>query len=138
MEYLLCLDQKGGGGLTVLVVEDDEFLRQTYVLSLEAMGLPLSVVTASNVFTALIRVGASRPDVIIADLVMADVDGFQMIRALKCELEFDCPKIVAISGLSAKDIEDNGGLPADVTLFEKPVPFAFLKDIFTGMLLVRS
>jgi CheY-like chemotaxis protein len=52
---------------------------------------------------------------------MPEMDGFQMIRALR---EFNVTArtpIIVISGLSDADIEEEGGLPDDVLLLHKPV-----------------
>jgi len=43
-----------------------------------------------------------------------------------------------VSGLDAADIETKGGLPRDVRLFPKPVPFEQLRAIVSDLLARRA
>ena len=65
----------------VLVVEDDKDIRELIQLCLESDGL--EVVTASDGREALARVEEVRPDAILLDLMMPEVDGWEVIRTLK-------------------------------------------------------
>jgi two-component system phosphate regulon response regulator PhoB len=65
----------------VLVAEDDldlqSFLRET----LEAEGM--SVLTASDGTSALLAVGAEAPDIVLLDLDLPDLDGLEVLSALR-------------------------------------------------------
>ena len=65
----------------VLVVEDDKDIRELIQLCLESDGL--EVITAADGREALARVEEVRPDAILLDLVMPEVDGWEVIRTLK-------------------------------------------------------
>ena len=65
----------------VLVVDDDKDIRELIQLCLESEGL--EVVTASDGREALARVEEVRPDAILLDLMMPEVDGWEVIRTLK-------------------------------------------------------
>ena len=124
--------------LVVLVVEDDELQRSAYQLQLKSLGLPLRVITSNNAFTALVQIGRSQPDVVISDLVMEGVNGFQMIRALKSCPQIHCPKIIAVTSLTAAERAEYGDLPSDVSVFQKPVPFEILGRLLREMLVIRG
>lgn len=65
----------------VLVVDDDEFVRVTLSLLLQTAGH--TVATAASGRDALAAVGATRVDLVICDVFMPDMDGFETLRALK-------------------------------------------------------
>jgi DNA-binding response OmpR family regulator len=67
----------------ILVVEDDDTIRSTVADALDLEGY--SVDTAANGALALDKVRASRPDVIILDLMMPVMDGWAFIRACREE-----------------------------------------------------
>jgi len=116
----------------ILVVEDEESLRQLYELKLDSWDLPLEILTTANGYEALLIIGDKRPDLLVADLSMPAMDGFRMIRTLKSSAEVRDLEIVVVSALDATEIEDRGGLPDGVRVFRKPIPFAELESIVRG------
>lgn len=79
---------------TVLLVDDDELVQQTYYeLLLDAGHKMLS---ASNGNEGLAILAASRPDVVICDIMMPDKDGIETIGEI--QKHYPETKIIAISG----------------------------------------
>lgn len=117
------------GRVTVLVVEDDPDLLSLYEAVMTGWGLPLTLLTASNGFDGLVEIGRSSPNLLITDLNMPGMDGFQMLRTLCADQRFDTMKMVVVSGLDRADIEIQGGLPERVELLRKPVPFERLRAL---------
>jgi excisionase family DNA binding protein len=110
--------------LRLLVVEDDPDLLRLFTLMVEGWDFPVELTTATNGFEGLVRIGQVRPDMVVTDLNMPGMDGFQMLRSLKKPGSgFDDLAVVAVSALSKGDIQDRGGLPEGVAVFQKPVPF---------------
>lgn len=113
----------------ILVVEDEESLRKLYKAKLAGWDLPVEILTASNGYEALLIIGEKRPDLLVADLSMPAMDGFRMIRTLKSSDEYGGLEIVVVTALDTTEIEDRGGLPENVRVFRKPIPFADLEAI---------
>jgi CheY-like chemotaxis protein len=115
--------------LRILVVEDEPTLLRLYRLQLAKWPLQPEVTTALNGFEALVRVGQMRPDLLIADLVMPEMDGFQMLHTLYAMPDMDAMEIAVVTGLDTRDITQRGGLPKGVSLLPKPIPFPELEKI---------
>jgi excisionase family DNA binding protein len=124
--------------LKILVVEDDNVLLKLYKTVVASWNLPLDLITAGNGVEGLIRVGRDAPDLMITDLSMPGMDGFELIRSLATSSFREGMEIVVVTGLDAADVAARGGLPEGVRLFPKPVPFAELRAIVTGMLERRA
>jgi excisionase family DNA binding protein len=113
----------------VLIVEDEPALLKLFQLQFEGWKLPVDLVTATNGFEGLIRIGEKHPDLLISDLNMPGMDGFRMIRQLRNSPDFKDLQIVVVTALGKQDIADRGGLPQDIRVFTKPVPFSELERI---------
>ena len=124
--------------MKVLVVEDDSLLLKLYKTVIGNWNLPIDTITAGNGVDGLIRVGRDAPDLMITDLGMPDLDGFQMIHRLAATSYREGMDIVVVSGLDPADIEARGGLPKGIRIFSKPVPFDQLRAICAGMLERRA
>lgn len=111
----------------VLVAEDDRLMQALYEKTLGAWDAPIELKIVSSGFEGLIEIGRQRPDLLVADLVMPDLDGFALIRKLRADPSLAAMDIVVVTGLRDKDIEEQGGLPADVLVYRKPIPFRELK-----------
>jgi excisionase family DNA binding protein len=122
------------GPLKVLVVEDDNVMLKLYKLYLTSWKLPIEVITASNGYEALVLIGRESPDLMISDLNMGGMDGFQMVRTLIGSPFKEGMEIVVVSGLDAAAIEARGGLPAGIPVYPKPVPFDALRGLCQRLL----
>ncbi|MEZ0240645.1 MAG: response regulator transcription factor [Chloroflexota bacterium] len=80
-------------GPTVLVVEDDASTRAALVRELRSRGYQVD--EAADGRTALQRWEAARPDVVLLDLGLPDMDGLQLIRRMRREA---MTPIVILSG----------------------------------------
>lgn len=67
--------------LTLLLVDDDEFVRETVAKSLTLMGY--RVHTAANGETALQQFAVLRPDITLLDIHLPDLSGFSVLRTLR-------------------------------------------------------
>ncbi len=115
--------------LRILVVEDDASLLRLYQVRLSAWPLAPEVQVSDNAFSALLSMGRKCPDLLITDLHMPGIDGFVMLRSLQKVPEAQDMQIVVVSGLDAAEIAARGGLPANVQVLQKPIPFDRLQQI---------
>lgn len=120
----------GEGGLSVLIAEDDAFLQKLYRKTMESWGLPLSIEIVGNGFDALMVVGQRVPDVLIVDLIMPGMDGYELVRALHGNPALAHTDIIVVSSMSPDEIAKRGNLPPDVPIYSKPVPFHELHGFF--------
>jgi CheY-like chemotaxis protein len=90
-------------GRRVLVVDDDKFVRDDVQRSLEREGW--QVTQAENGQIALARLAESRPDIIVLDLMMPEMDGFEFLAALRDRPEWhEIPVLVVTArDLTAED-----------------------------------
>lgn len=121
----------------VLLVDDDSTLLRLYELELQGWNMPLDVAKANDGFEALIRIGEQRPDLLVTDLSMPGMDGFRMIRTLRGEAGYGQMAIIVVSGLDRATIASMG-LPSDIPVFPKPVPFTQLRAAVEDALDVRA
>jgi len=68
-------------GVPVLIVEDDERIRAALSLALEDEGY--GVITASSGEEALGKVAVSEPDLVLLDLMLPGMDGFECCRRMR-------------------------------------------------------
>lgn len=113
----------------ILVVEDDPDILRLYQLAIESWGLPVEIHTAVNGIEGLLRIGQFRPNVLISDLLMPNMDGVEMISQLRSNPEYETMTIVVITSLDPDEIKERGGLPGNVKLFSKPIPFEQIEAI---------
>ncbi|MDP2832810.1 MAG: response regulator [Pseudomonadota bacterium] len=120
----------GEGGLSLLIAEDDAFLQKLYRKTMDSWGLPISIEIVGNGFDALMVVGQRVPDVLIVDLIMPGMDGFELVRALHGNPALSSTDIIVVSSMSREDIGKRGTLPPDVPIYGKPIPFHELHGFF--------
>jgi len=121
------------GRLRVLLVEDDELLRELFQLEFESWDLPVDCTWMSSAMEALMDVASMRPDLLITDLVMPGVDGFELLKALKRNVELEDMHVIVVTGMPKDAFEARGGLPEDASTLQKPVDFAWLRGYMSAM-----
>jgi CheY-like chemotaxis protein len=95
----------------LLLVDDDEIVRRQMRLQLQHSGWDIS--DAENGRIALARLHEARPDAIILDLIMPEMDGFEFLEEMRGRAEWrDIPVVVVTSkDLIAEDRRRlNGGV----------------------------
>jgi CheY-like chemotaxis protein len=88
-------------GLRILLVEDNEDSRAVIQMMLEYVGADVSL--AADGFEALAAVDRDDPDVVLCDLRMPRMDGFEFIRNVHAVAEHANLPVIAISGLASTD-----------------------------------
>jgi CheY-like chemotaxis protein len=86
------------GARRILLVEDDHFLRKAAEASLKRHGY--QVVTAVDGEEALRLVRTEKPELILLDLIIPKVQGFEVLRRLKAAEETAGIPVIVLSNLS--------------------------------------
>ncbi len=89
--------------MKVLIAEDDKFLVSAYRLKLEKEGVEVEIALDGE--EALEKLKSFKPDVMLLDLMMPKVDGFEVLERLKKEGGIQIPIIVASNLGQAEDVE---------------------------------
>lgn len=109
----------------VMLVEDDENLREIYEARLQAEGF--EIVTASNGEEALVVAKAEQPELIISDVMMPNISGFDMLDILRNTEGMRDAKVIMLTALGqAEDKTRADKLGADRYLVKSQVT---LEDI---------
>ena len=78
-------------------------------------------------------IASMRPDLLITDLSMPGVDGFEMLKALKRNSELADMQVIVISGLPRQAFDARGGFPEDSFILHKPINFDWLQGFLSAM-----
>jgi CheY-like chemotaxis protein len=77
-----------------------------------------------------------RPDVLVSDLMMPGIDGFELLRTIRANPVFAGLLMLVVTSLPAEDIAARGGLPKHTQVVQKPLSMDWLQGFMAA--LVRS
>ena len=118
-------------GKRVLLIDDDESLRELFQL---AMKKDFNVAAAEDGMKGLAKVEAFKPHLIVLDLMMPFLDGFEVIHKLQA-LGFKSIPVIVITGYSDQANESIVSKePNVVAFFHKPLKFDELIAKINGLL----
>ncbi len=90
----------------IMVVEDDASLREIYSIRITAEGY--EVVSAGDGEEALAVAVREKPDLILSDVMMPKISGFDMLDILRSTPETSSIKVIMMTALSADDQRQRG------------------------------
>jgi excisionase family DNA binding protein len=113
--------REGSGRPKVLVVDDDSGIREVVAEHMSSRPEPYEVMTAADGFEAGRLVATFRPDVVLLDLRMPGMDGFQVSRAIKADPNSAGTIVIAMTGYFTPETEARILECGAVRCFAKPV-----------------
>ena len=117
----------------MLIIDDESDIREVAQLGLELIGGWL-VATASSGFDGLAQASADRPDAILLDVMMPDIDGPETLRLLRADPATETVPVVFLTARSqVADVEWLEGLGASGVI-PKPFDPVTLADDLTKVL----
>ena len=93
----------------ILVVDDENYILHILDFSLGAEGY--EVITAEDGEEAVRKVKEERPDLVVLDVMMPKMDGFEACRAIKRDAELAATPVILLSA-KARDIDQKQGYEA--------------------------
>lgn len=121
--------------LRILLVEDDDVTREIVRSICESAAIPIDCTTMSSGMEALIDITSIQPHVLITDLNMPGIDGFELLRILRLNPQFENMTIIALSALTSDEIQARGGLPEGSIHIPKPPKADWFNGFFAGAML---
>jgi len=103
----------------VIIVDDDRDTREMLTLALELEGFDVG--QAANGLRLISAMHVDRPDVILLDVMMSWIDGFELCRAVKKNPTFGDIPVIFISARKSAEDERTGLAAGAVDYFSKPL-----------------
>lgn len=116
----------------VLVVDDEPDLLDLVQLDLELSGY--DVLVASDGLQALERLRSDRPDVVVLDVMMPRMDGWQVLATMRDDEELHDVPVVMLTALSSEIDRIRGHLSGAIRYVTKPFEVAALLDTVADVL----
>jgi DNA-binding response OmpR family regulator len=120
----------------VIIVDDDRDTREMLTLALELEGFEVG--QAANGLRLISAMHVDRPDVILLDVMMSWIDGFELCRAIKRNPTFADIPVIFISARKSPEDERTGLEAGAVAYFSKPIDMRGLtgriREILSGRL----
>jgi DNA-binding response OmpR family regulator len=109
----------GNGARKVVIVDDDRAMRDQLQQILESSGWRVAQAPSGLRLLALLEV--DRPDVILLDVAMSWINGFELCRAMKANQSYKNIPVIFISGRSAPSDIETGMSCGAADYFVKPI-----------------
>lgn len=95
----------------ILIIEDEKTLNDMYALKFKKEWF--EVESAYNGLEGLTKISSHDPDVILLDIMMPSMNGFETLEVIKSQTSSDC-KIIMFTNVVDKDkLDDAMGMGAD-------------------------
>ncbi len=89
----------------ILIADDEPSVVEFIKGALESMQRGYQIETAADGYEALIKVGDFKPELLILDIMMPRIDGFEVCKRLKGDRSTSDIKILAVTAYGKEDIE---------------------------------
>jgi CheY-like chemotaxis protein len=112
----------------ILIVDDDQIIVETIVQALEEEEYDYEILSASDGFEAGLQVNHFKPHLLILDIMMPDIKGYDVCKKIKENKETKDTKIIVLSAyLDDEKFKKMKEYGADLC-FSKPLPLPRLKE----------
>ncbi|OFW25219.1 MAG: hypothetical protein A3H27_11965 [Acidobacteria bacterium RIFCSPLOWO2_02_FULL_59_13] len=118
----------------ILVVDDDASIRTVVSKSLSQLPFPIEVRTASNGSEALALAAGSHPDLIVLDIMMPGMDGFEVCQKLRSQVETTFIPIVMLTANPGEESRIRAFMVGTDDYVSKPFNVAELNARVTRLL----
>lgn len=118
-------------GSRVLVVDDSLSVRRALERMLAPRGL--SVTGARDGAEALERLAAERPDLVICDVMLPEVDGYEVCRFVRRRSELAGVPVLLISGVKSPEVEERAAAAGASGVLAKPFTAESLVERLQGL-----
>ena len=126
--------REGSGRPRILVVDDEPGVRDVIAEHLNLRPKPYEVMTGANGFEAGRIVATWKPDIVLLDLRMPGLDGFQVCRTIKADPESSSTVVIAMTGYYTPETEarilECGALRCFAKPLEPATLAAFIDSLF--------
>ena len=123
-------------GVTVLMVDDSRTVRRSVAGYLESAGA--EVVLAEDGFNALALLVEKRPDVLVADIAMPRLDGYQVCALVRANADFAAIPVLLLSSHDGLFDRARGSVAGASAHLSKPVERDTLISTVTSLLSVTT
>lgn len=127
----LCKKPAGRG---ILIVEDDLGLNSVLHQYLSKEFSDFTIYQAFDGFEAGSIMTGKKPEVVVLDLNLPGVDGFELCKKINSSEEFGHPAVIVITALQDSSIEDKVSEMNAAAFFRKPVVLEELTQSIKGVL----
>jgi CheY-like chemotaxis protein len=110
----------------ILVIEDEAGAREALKSLLDEEGY--TVATAETGLRGLERLNEFHPDTVVCDFYLPDIDGLQVLRAVRSLSESGITVIVITAGCGGEEAESTLRREADF-FFQKPLDLRRFRDV---------
>lgn len=124
----------GSTELKVLVIDDDPGMIKTIVLTLESLNFNLRVDTATDGYDGLMKIGNAVPNLLILDLNMPKIDGYEVIKRVKNTEDYKSAEIMVVSSTLNEETEKKLIDIGVSKYLKKPFKLSELKEEVTNLL----
>jgi len=104
----------------VLIVDDNEELRRIVRMTLERSISPIRCQEAANAFEGLGKIDTEKPHLIILDVMMPDMDGFDFCRRLRAKLSTALIPVIMLTACGDAESKNIGFLAGTDDYLTKP------------------
>lgn len=113
----------------ILLIEDDPFLIDIYTIKLKEEGYAIEI--ADDGEEAMAKIKELKPNLILLDIVLPNVNGWEILRRIKKDGGLKDLKIIILSNLAEKEeVEKGMGFGADKYLVKAHyTPTEVVKEI---------
>jgi CheY-like chemotaxis protein len=115
-----------GRPIHILAVDDNRMSRLKLARTLEGGGYSVSQADGGRTALDMLRSGAF--DLVLLDILMPEVDGFQVLREMKNDADLKKVPVIVISGLEDMDSVDRCLAAGADDFLSKPVDPTVLQD----------
>ncbi len=120
----------------ILIVEDDDAIRNNIIRLLKLEGF--EIVSAINGRLGLEKAREVRPDVVISDVSMPEMDGFQLLEAIRADRELAATSVMLLTALDDRASMRRGMTAGADDYLAKPFTRVELLDALQGLIRKRG
>jgi len=104
----------------ILIIEDDKFLAKMLSKMLESHGYDIAM--ASNGREGLLKVSTESPKLVLLDIILPDIDGFDLLETIKTDEKTKKTPVIILSNLGQQeDIKQGKNLGAQDYLVKSEI-----------------
>jgi excisionase family DNA binding protein len=119
----------GGVKKKVLLVDDDTSFLSAMKRAMKSYADRVDLITAESGIDALVMVGSKKPDVLVLDVSMPEMDGLEVLAKLKDSPDTRAIEVVVVTGKPSTEVEKKALALGAIAFRTKPISAGELADI---------